>query len=86
MAYERRPFVQPKHHNNALRARTSAAGPPRQGNLVVGDPARAAKAIKASKGARELAKKRGLDLSTIHGTGDGGSITVEDVRRQFGGI
>ena len=37
--------------------------------------------IKAMPKARVIAKKRGLDLSTISGTGKGGAITVEDVER-----
>lgn len=37
--------------------------------------------VRASPAARELAKSRGIDLATIHGTGPDGAITREDVER-----
>ncbi len=37
--------------------------------------------IKAAPAARKLAKDLGIDLAIVDGTGPGGRITVEDVRR-----
>ncbi len=45
-------------------------------------PAAAARA--ASPAARKLAEERGVDLSTISGSGPGGAITYADVERQLG--
>jgi pyruvate/2-oxoglutarate dehydrogenase complex dihydrolipoamide acyltransferase (E2) component len=83
VSYARKaPNVAP-FHNHALLARTSQGGPTSGAPVVIGS---APKVVKASKGARELAKKRGLKLEGILGTGDHGSITIEDVRRASGGI
>jgi pyruvate/2-oxoglutarate dehydrogenase complex dihydrolipoamide acyltransferase (E2) component len=82
VSYARKPFQVPRFHNGALLSRTSAGAD----RLVIGDPVRAAHPVKASKAARELAKKRGIDLTGLRGTGDNGSVTVDDVRRLNGGI
>ena len=37
--------------------------------------------VKIMPAARKLAKELGIDVSKIHGTGPGGTITVEDVKR-----
>ncbi|MCA3748672.1 MAG: E3 binding domain-containing protein, partial [Rubrobacter sp.] len=38
-------------------------------------------AVRATEAARREAAERGLDLSQVEGSGEGGRITVEDVRR-----
>ena len=40
---------------------------------------------KAAPAARALARRLGIDLATVRGTGPGGRITVEDVEREAGG-
>lgn len=42
--------------------------------------------IKASKSARALAKIRGIDLTKVKGTGQGGSIQLADVHKFSGGV
>ena len=44
-------------------------------------PGESKHAIKASPLARRIALEKGIDLSTIHGTGEGGAITREDVEQ-----
>lgn len=39
-------------------------------------------AVRATEAARREAAERGLDLSQVEGSGEGGRITVEDVRRK----
>ncbi|QYJ17225.1 hypothetical protein Rxycam_03067 [Rubrobacter xylanophilus DSM 9941] len=39
-------------------------------------------AVRATEAARREAAERGVDLSGVEGTGEGGRITVEDVRRK----
>lgn len=36
-------------------------------------------AVRATPAARRLARERGIDLATIHGSGPGGMITVDDL-------
>jgi len=43
-----------------------------------------APAVRASPYARKLAAELGLDLASIAGTGAGGTITLEDVRKAGG--
>jgi len=89
MSYSRKSVPLPTHTNDVLRSRSSAAGglfgP--GGRLLVGkrEP-QPAPQVKASKNARELARKRGVNLAAVTGTGVDGAITVEDVRRLNGGI
>jgi pyruvate/2-oxoglutarate dehydrogenase complex dihydrolipoamide acyltransferase (E2) component len=40
----------------------------------------ASQGVEATKGATELAVAEGVDLAEVTGTGDGGKITVDDVR------
>ncbi len=47
--------------------------------VVDSEGARASAGVSATPAVRKLAKDRGVDLSTIIGTGPGGRITVEDV-------
>lgn len=56
------------------------------GKLIVGREPKSEPQVRASKNARDLARKRGIDLRTLTGTGAEGAITVEDVRRASGGI
>lgn len=46
-----------------------------------GSEDKALRPIKANKQARALAKKKGLDLSLVEGTGQGGRITRTDVKK-----
>lgn len=50
-----------------------------QGEQASGDE------VKASDSARKEARDSGVDISEVKGTGRGGSITVEDVKRHAGG-
>ena len=45
------------------------------------EPARADGRVKASPLARRIARERGIDLASLHGTGPEGRIVVEDVER-----
>ena len=74
-------------HNRALAQRTSLVSTFSPGGRpAVGREAKDLPPIKASKNARELAKKRGIDLRKLSGTGIDGAITVEDVRKASGGV
>lgn len=44
----------------------------------------ASQGVEATKGATELAVSEGVDLADVEGTGDGGKITVDDVRAHLG--
>lgn len=41
--------------------------------------------VKATAAAWKLARKEGIDLASIEGTGDGGKVTVNDVREYGNG-
>ncbi|MFN8618336.1 MAG: E3 binding domain-containing protein [Dehalococcoidia bacterium] len=57
-----------QHHERATRRTAAAAGRPREGGRTPASPA-----------ARRLAAERGLDISTVAGTGPGGRVTEADV-------
>lgn len=86
MSYARKGPALPTPRNEVALARSgvrSAFSP--GGRLVVGREPETKPQVKASKNARELARKRGIDLGKVQGTGPEGAITIEDVRRFSGG-
>lgn len=58
--------------NDVLQATTVQAAP-------TPAPSPSGRAVRATPAARRLARERGIDLSTIHGTGPDGMITVDDI-------
>ncbi len=63
----------------AERARNSAAS--MEAEATAETPSRANGRVKASPLARRIARERGVDLATVHGTGPDGRIVAEDVER-----
>ena len=59
----------------------AVAAPPAAVRAPVATPPVSGERVKVSPVARKLAQERGLDLSTISGSGPGGRITKEDVVR-----
>jgi polyhydroxyalkanoic acid synthase PhaR subunit len=49
---------------------------------VVAEPNGSATEVRATDAARSKARELGVDLSEVEGTGNGGQVTVEDVRRK----
>ena len=66
-------------------AATTAAEPVRAGPQTsepdFGEPSRAAGRVMASPRAKKLAEELGVDLTNITGTGPGGKITEEDIKK-----
>ena len=60
------------------------AAPPVQPPVRPSSPASAASGTRASPAARRLAEQRGIDLSTLTGSGPAGAITYVDVERRLG--
>lgn len=68
-----------------LEARRLALGDPAQGHRPAEEGAGGqTSVVRASPYARKLARELGLDLASIPGTGAGGTITLEDVRKAGG--
>lgn len=69
-------------------AEESGAGTPAVPETGSGDrmpsPVRERRRVRAMPRARALARELGVELAAIEGTGQGGAITVEDVRRAAG--
>lgn len=51
-----------------------------------GSAAKVRERVRAMPKARALAREMGVDLATVEGTGQGGTVTVEDVRRAAGSL
>jgi len=60
------------------------AAPPVQPPVRLPSPSSAASGTRASPAARRLAEQRGIDLSTLTGSGPAGAITYVDVERRLG--
>jgi pyruvate dehydrogenase E2 component (dihydrolipoamide acetyltransferase) len=79
---EAKPAVVPEPARGIAMRQPSFVPEPPLENYVFGRPAAEAEArIKASPLARKLAKEKGLDLSTIKGTGPGNRIMSRDLER-----
>lgn len=66
----------------AQAAAASPASPPERGRgAPTAEAPRPPQEIRVSPAARKLAREHGLDLASLHGTGPGGRIVVEDVER-----
>jgi pyruvate dehydrogenase E2 component (dihydrolipoyllysine-residue acetyltransferase) len=65
-------------------ASPAGATPPAQAPIRPPPPTITAEGVRASPAARRLAEQRGIDLSTVTGSGPAGAITYADVERRLG--
>jgi pyruvate/2-oxoglutarate dehydrogenase complex dihydrolipoamide acyltransferase (E2) component len=77
--------VAPASGTVELRAQPGDVVPQGAVIAVIREPEEAPAAVPASPAARRLARELGVDLSAVRGTGPGGRIVEEDVRRAAGG-